>query len=222
MQRAYGLEIPQTLEEAADPAALALVVYDMQVGIIRQIRDGAEVVRKVTVVLEAARDAGVRVVFMRHMSLPNELAGVFQLRMAMAWQKVARAEDVRPWFLRDSPGFALVPEVAPRPSEAVFDKITMSAFEGTPLAIALRDCGVRSFAIVGVATEVGIEPTVRHGADLGFIPIVVVDACGAGDRPAGERSLQSIRFMGDAFLTDTATFCSVLAHRRRGPAASTR
>ena len=217
MQRAYGLEIPQTLEEAADPAGLALVVYDMQVGIISQLRDGAEVVQKVSEVIEAARDAGVRVVFMRHMSLPNELAGVFQLRMAMAWQKVARAEDVRPWFLRDSAGFALVPELAPRPSEAVFDKITMSAFEGTPLAIALRDCGVRAFAIVGVATEVGIEPTVRHGTDLGFIPVVVVDACGAGDRAAAERSLESIRFTGDAFLTDTATLCSVLAEKRRRP-----
>jgi nicotinamidase-related amidase len=57
----------------------------------------------------------------------------------------------------------------------------MSAFEGTPLPIILRDCALNAFAIVGVATEVGIEPTVRHGADLGFIPIVVSDACDAGD-----------------------------------------
>ena len=220
MERAYGLEIPQTLEEASHPARLALIVYDMQVGIIRQLRDGAEVVRKVAEVLAAAREAGLRVVFMRHMSLPNELAGVFQLRMAMAWQKVARAEDVQPWFLRGSPGFELLPEVAPRRSEAVFDKITMSAFEATPLAITLRDCGVNAFAIVGVATEVGIEPTVRHGADLGFIPIVVADACGAGDRAAGERSLESIRFMGDAFVTNSATFRSVLARRRARPPAS--
>src|SRR5437016_13823105 len=42
------------------------------------------------------------------------------------------------WFLRDSPGFHLIPELNPLPSEAIFDKITMSAFEGTPLNIALR------------------------------------------------------------------------------------
>ena len=45
--------------------------------------------------IEAARRAGVRVVYARHLSLPNELAGVFQLRTAMAWQRVERVEDVR-------------------------------------------------------------------------------------------------------------------------------
>jgi nicotinamidase-related amidase len=213
VEEAYGLEIPQSLEEACDPARLALIVYDMQVGILQQLRNGAQLVARVVEILDAARAAGVRVVFMRHMSLPNELAGVFQLRMAMSWQKVARAEDVRPWFLRDSPGFQLVPELSPRATEAIFDKITMSAFEGTPLPIVLRDCGLRAFAIVGVATEIGIEPTVRHGADLGFIPIVVSDACGAGDEAAGERALSSIRFIGDAFVTDSETLRSVL---RRG------
>jgi nicotinamidase-related amidase len=220
MERAYGLEIPHSLEEACDPKRLALIVYDMQVGILRQLRDGDEIVGKVIVVLGAAREAGVRVLFMRHMSLPNELAGVFQLRMAMAWQKVSRAEDVTPWFLRDSPGFNLVPELSPRSSEAVFDKITMSAFEGTPLPIVLRDCGVNAFAIVGVATEVGIEPTVRHGADLGFIPIIVSDACGAGDEAAGERALASIRFAGDAFVTDSQTFCGVLQRAATGAASA--
>jgi nicotinamidase-related amidase len=216
MERAYGLEIPQTLEEACDPAKLALIVYDMQVGILRQLGNVSESVTKVLKVLDAARDAGVRVVFTRHMSLPNELAGVFQLRMAMSWQKVARAEDVKPWFLRDSPGFRLVPEVSPRPSEAILDKITLSAFEGTPLAIVLRDCGLRAFAIVGVATEVGLEPTVRHGADLGFIPIVVSDACGAGDEAAGERALANLRFMGDAFVTECDTFCEALRRAKSG------
>jgi nicotinamidase-related amidase len=221
MERAYGLEIPQTLEDACDPARLALVVYDMQVGVLRQLRNGAELVAKVVEVLEAARDAGVRVVFTRHMSLPNELAGVFQLRMAMSWQKVSRAEEVTPWFLRDSPGFQLVPELSPRVSEAVFDKITLSAFEGTPVPIVLRDCGLNTFAIVGAATEVGIEPTVRHGCDLGFIPIVVSDACGAGDEAAGERALASLRFAGDAFVTDAEALCRIL-RRAKTDAAQTR
>jgi nicotinamidase-related amidase len=165
--------------------------------------------------LEAARAAGVRVVFLRHLSLPVELAGVFQLRQAMAWQKVARATDVRPWFLRESPGFELLPELAPRASEAVLDKITFSAFESTPLDIVLRDCGVNAFAICGVATEIGIEPTVRHGADLCYIPVVVTDACGAGNEEAGRRALTSLEFMGDAYLTDVATFRSALERHAR-------
>jgi nicotinamidase-related amidase len=85
----------------------------------------------------------------------------------------------------------------------------MSAFQGTFLDAALRDLGVNSFAICGIATEVGIEPTVRHGADLGYIPVIVEDACGAGNEEAGRRSLESLRFAGDAIFTDVATIGSL-------------
>jgi biuret amidohydrolase len=213
VEKAFGLEIPQSLEEACDPRRLALLVYDMQIGILHQLANREPVVARVLEALEIARGVGVRVFFMRHLSLPLELAGVFQLRQAMAWQKVSRAADVKPWFLRGSPDFELLPELAPRPSEAIFDKITFSAFEGTPLDIALRDCGVNAFAVCGVATEIGIEPTVRHGADLGYIPIVITDACGAGDEDAGRRAIASIEFMGDAYLTALGAFRRILAAR---------
>src|SRR5262245_774826 len=107
METAYGLEIPQNLAEACDPRRTALLVYDMQVGVLRQIPNAPEIVARVKLVLDAARASRVRVFFMRHMSLPNEVAGVFQLRMAMAWQRVRTVAEVKPWFLRDNPGFQL-------------------------------------------------------------------------------------------------------------------
>jgi nicotinamidase-related amidase len=214
MRRAFGLDIPQTLEDICDPTRLALVIYDMQVGIVKQIENGAQITDKVVRVLEAARKAGVRVLFTRHMSLPNELMGISQIRMAMAWQRVKSPEQVQPWFLRDTPGFHLIPEMNPSPSEAVFDKISMSAFEGTPLNMALRDCGIVAFAIVGIALEIGIEPTVRHGADLGYIPVVVKDACGFGHRDAAERSLAALEFAGDALLTNLDTFIAQLGRNK--------
>jgi nicotinamidase-related amidase len=128
--------------------------------------------------------------------------------MAMAWQRVKSVNDVKPWFLRDSPGFHLIPELNPLPSEAIFDKIAMSAFEGTPLDIALRDCGIDAFAIIGIAMEIGIEPTVRQGTDLGYIPVVVKDACGFGHGDAAARSLASLEFAGDALLSDVDAICA--------------
>jgi nicotinamidase-related amidase len=89
----------------------------------------------------------------------------------------------------------------------------MSAFEGTWLDFALRDCGINAFIIVGVATEIGIEPTARHGADLGYIPVLVTDACGAGNEEAANRSIESLKFAGDALITDTETICDVLRNR---------
>lgn len=201
--------VGRKLGDFCAPGRMALVVYDMQVGIVRQMKAGADIVGRIAGLLAAARRNGFPVIFLRHMSMPRELMGSFQLRQAMAWQRTSDPDAVQPWFLRGTPGFEIVPELTPLPSEAVLDKITFSAFEGTPLAIVLRDLGLKSFAICGVATEIGIDPTVRQGSDLGFVPIVVRDACGSGHAEAGERSLANVAFMGDAILcsVDEITAC---------------
>ena len=73
MKQTFGIGIPSTLEDVCNPRCLALLIYDMQVGIKSQIEEGDDVVAKVRQVLEAARLARVRVFFTRHMSLPKEL-----------------------------------------------------------------------------------------------------------------------------------------------------
>jgi len=210
MKSAYRINIPQTLQEVSDPKRVALLVYDMQVGILSQIKNPEQITLQVLKVLSTARHAGVRVLFSRHLSLPKELMGMSQFRMAMAWQRTDSPEQIKPWFLRDDPSFQIIPDLSPLPTEGVFDKLTMSAFEGTWLDFALRDCGINAFIIVGVATEIGIEPTIRHGADLGYIPVLITDACGAGNEEAGKRSIEGLKFAGDALITDTETICDVL------------
>src|SRR5205823_12657059 len=98
MQRAYGLSIPQTLEDICDPQRMAVIVYDIQVGIVKQIKNGRQITEKVLQVLQAARSAGFRVFFTRHMLLPKALMGVFQLHTAMVWLLVMTVEEVRRWF----------------------------------------------------------------------------------------------------------------------------
>ena len=204
------MRIPRTLEDVCDPETMAIVVYDMQVGVVRQLPDGADVVKRVARVLGPARTSGYPIFFTRHMSLPRRLMGVSQLRTAMAWQGITDPDQVEPWFLRDSPGFQIAPDIAPDPGEAVFDKLAMSAFAGTPLEMALRDLGIHAFAICGVALEVGIGPTVWHGVDLGLVPVVITDACGGRDQPAMRRVLEDMRFAGDPILTDADSITRLL------------
>ena len=112
-------------------------------------------------------------------------------------------DKVKPAFLlRYTPGFQIAPEIAPLPSEGVIDKITISVLAGTFLDIAFRDCGINSFVIVGIALEVGIEPTVRHGMDLSYIPVVVTDACAYGNSGAADRSLAALSFAGGSIQFD--------------------
>lgn len=211
MQEFSGIKIPGSLQEIITPQNTALVVYDMQAGIVKQIKNGPAITQNVSRVVAAARRAGVRTFFTRHLSLPPELMGAFQFRTAMAWQRVDSVEKVKPLFLRDSPAFQIIPELQPLPNEGIVDKIAMSAFEGTYLGIALRDCGICSFIIVGIALEIGIDPTCRQGSDLGFWPILVQDACGFGNEEAANHSLASLRHMGDTTVTDVEMVCGLLA-----------
>ena len=55
MERVNGLEVPETLRDACDPRRLALLIYDMQVGIRGPIEDGPAVTRQVREVLDTAR-----------------------------------------------------------------------------------------------------------------------------------------------------------------------
>jgi nicotinamidase-related amidase len=71
---------------------------------------------------------------------------------------------------------------------------------------------LEAFAIVGIAIEIGIEPTVRHGADLGYIPVLITDACGFGHKDAAERSIASLEFAGDTLLTNVETICAQFAN----------
>ncbi|MFE2094654.1 cysteine hydrolase [Streptomyces sp. NPDC059460] len=171
------------------------------------------VVSRAVEVVEAARAARVRTFFLRHVTLPPELMGASQLRMWRTWQRAEKAAEVVSPFPPAAPQTQIVPELRPTDREAVVEKVTMSAFEGTWLDIVLRDCGITTVVVIGVATEIGIEPTVRHAADLGYVPVLVTDACAGGDAEATERSLAALRFAGDALLTTTEEFRSVLASR---------
>jgi nicotinamidase-related amidase len=204
MHTIHGLDIPQSLSEFLDPSHVALIIYDMQIGIARQVKERESVIDRVRQLLVAARAAHVRTFFTRHMSLPRELMGAMQYRTAMAWQRKQDPREIQAPFLRDSPGYPILPEVQPNSSEGIFDKLSMSAFEGTPLEMALRDCGVRAVVLAGIALEIGIEPTARHAADLGFVPILAVDACGHGNPQAAQRSIESLQFSGDYKINETS------------------
>lgn len=189
---------------------MALIVYDMQVGVLGQLTDGQAIVERVVRVVEAARAAGYPIIFLRHFFPPRRLSGVYAMRLLMGWQQAESVDDVQFILQRDTPPFELVPELVPRADELVLDKMTMSAFEGTPLAALLRDMKIGAYAITGVALEIGIAPTVAHSTDLGFVPVVISDACGGRDEEAIARAYDDFAFQGNALVTDIATITGLM------------
>jgi len=82
------------------------------------------------------------------------------------------------------------------------------------LQFALRDRGITSLAICGI----GFRD--RHRARLfGTRPIsescrlLSPDACGAGMRMPDKRTLDQLRFIGDALMTNEAAFSAALDAR---------
>lgn len=211
MKQFHKLSIPTELRDLCDPSKTALLVYDMQVGICKQIAEGARILERCRAALTEARRVGMRIAFTRHLSCPKRWMGASQARTAMTWQRKDDPEEVVPAFLRASPAFEIVSELAPAADDLVLDKLSMSAFEGTPLRYILNDCEIRAVAVVGIALEIGIEPTVRHATDLAFVPIVLADACGSGNAQAGARSLETMRFLEEAFISDVDTFFGLLS-----------
>jgi biuret amidohydrolase len=206
MKTAFGLSVAETLVDTCKPSSCALVIYDMQVGIVPQIESGQEVISSCQSLLKAAREAGFRIFFTRHLSLPTKSAGSGQLRRAMIWQRKNEPADTVSPFEFGSRAWQIVPELEPISGEIVVDKITMSAFESTFLNLAFRDAHIESFAIAGIALEVGIEPTVRHGLDLNYIPLIVADACGSRTPALKQRSLSTLADTAEVITLNTAEF----------------
>lgn len=215
MPEAFGFSVPTQVEQLADPSRTAIIIYDMQVGIISQIEEGTTVLKKCSELVAAARQSGYRIFFTRHMWLPLRASGVGQLRRAMIWQRTEDSAKLGTPFLPGSGPWQIAAELNPGADDVLIDKITMSAFTGTFLDIALRDVRIESFIIAGIALEVGIEPTVRHGADLNYIPIVITDACGSMTQELKDGTLHSFETCGEVISVTTTQITSLMTHNEK-------
>ncbi len=64
-----------------------------------------------------------------------------------------------------------------RPEDLTITKRQWGAFTGTELDLQLRRRNIDTIVIGGIATNMGVESTVRHGWELGYNMVVVEDAC---------------------------------------------
>ncbi|MBB5117351.1 isochorismatase [Streptomyces eurocidicus] len=104
----------------------------------------------------------------------GELARSF--RAAGAPVVVVRVE--RPGPAEQPPGSGLLAGVS-EPGDIEVVKRTVGAFHGTDLDARLRERGVRTLVLGGVATNLGVESTARAAADHGYELVFVEDAMSA-------------------------------------------
>ncbi|MFE1925279.1 isochorismatase family protein [Streptomyces asoensis] len=104
----------------------------------------------------------------------EELASAF--RSAGALVVLVRVE--RPGVAEQPPGSALVQGLR-RDGDVEIVKRTIGAFQGTGLDDLLRERGVTTLVLAGIATNLGVESTARAAGDLGYALVFVEDAMSA-------------------------------------------
>ncbi|GAB1510870.1 cysteine hydrolase family protein [Actinophytocola sp. KF-1] len=131
-----------------------------------------------------ARAAGVPVWFTRF-TVPEGGGGL--VRNTAFMHAVGDAQEA---FRPDAPGAAVIPEMAD--GAQTVDNQKLSGLAGSDLAAALAEQGVDTLFLTGVATNLTVEQTARHGTDLGFVVHVVSDCVTAADEAVHTASLANL------------------------------
>ncbi len=152
----------------------ALLVMDVQVGIVARYGDPEDLLGRLAGAVDAARSAGVPVVYVRVAFRPG-------YPEVPASNKGFSALAATGAFDESAPQTRIHPRVAPREGEVVVLKRRISAFAGSDLSEVLRAGGIDTLVLTGIATSGVVLSTLRQAADLDFRLVVLSDAVADAD-----------------------------------------
>jgi len=133
----------------SDRPNTALIVIDVQNGVVNDAHDRDAVVANVSTLVDKARDKQVPVVWVQHSSKHME---------------------------KESDGWQLVPELKREEPEPLVHKTFADSFEDTDLEDVLAEAGIGRLVVAGAQTDECIRSTI-HGAFVrGYDVTLVSDA----------------------------------------------
>jgi nicotinamidase-related amidase len=138
----------------------ALLVIDMQQSLLEEAYEADRVLTTVADVIDAARQAGILVIYLRH----------------------AETSDQGP-LQYGTPAWEIHPAIAPHADDVVLDKQWPDSFYRTTLGGELSARGVTHLVITGMATEQCVDMTSRGAWQRGYDVTVVADGHTTVDYP---------------------------------------
>lgn len=127
----------------------ALVVVDVQVGVMENSWDSARIIQNINSVVAKARHQGIPVVWVQH------------------------ADDE---LIYGNPEWQLAPELTPAAGDIHIYKAFNSSFEQTELEEKLAELGITHLVLAGAATNWCVRATAYGALDRGYDLTLVKDA----------------------------------------------
>lgn len=154
----------------------AVIVVDLQKDNSGRFSRG--IIPSVKHLLQEARARGILVIFACDSRYPDDF--IFKSGHPLS-------------TIRGTEGVKVIDELGPQPADLVVEKRMLSAFFGTDLDFTLRQKGIRTLIVTGVATWACVLKTVFDACEMGYEVMVPADACAS---PAPEGHEAALKVMG--------------------------
>lgn len=176
------MEIDQELGEILNPAKSALLVWDLQNMLVQNAFNTGVFLDNTKIVIETARQHGIPVIFSKITPLPSGFES--QVRKYFFRKRQSAMKQI-------PNGYELALE--PLPEDIIIPKNTASMFIGTNFELLMRNAGLTTLILTGIATEIGVESTARDAGNRGYFPVVISDAVSSSNEQAHYRSLENMK-----------------------------
>ena len=171
-----------------NPCHTALVVIDMQRDFLatdghisskyRTVAKLAAIVPKTISVLEAARQAHLRIIHTRE-GYNADGSDVNSYKRQLGY--VGQPGPNGPFLIRGTPGHDFFEGFEPEHDEIVIDKPGFSAFYRTSFEEILDENQITHLVIVGITTQCCVHSTLRDAVERGYFCLTLEDCCAAED-----------------------------------------
>jgi nicotinamidase-related amidase len=150
----------------------ALLVMDVQEGVVNRFVQTGDFLKRVNMVISAAHAASIPVIYVMVTFRPGypEVSPNNKSFSAIKQQQSSAMTAT-----------GIHPAIAPQPTDIVVTKRRVSAFTGSDLEVVLRAQGITHLVLCGIATSGVVLSTLREAADKDYQLTVLSDCCVDGD-----------------------------------------
>src|SRR5438874_5473942 len=207
----------RTLAEKVRPEHCAILIVDVQNDFCAEggaiDREGGDLsqlkpmVRRLARLIEAARAAKVRCIWMRNVYNTGSNWYLSEVWLEHAQRRRQGAYISIPVFEPDAWNGDFY-EIWSLPEEPIVTKHRYGAFESSDLDLVLRSQGIRTVIMTGVATNVCVETTARQAFLRDYYVVFTSDCTATYDQADHEATLRNIdAYFGEVISAEEIQAC---------------